>query len=71
MEPVIVAAVQATPVSWTERSPSTLRAHGKSAAEGAGLIVFPEACVPGYPDWMSRTEPWADRQWYERLSTRR
>lgn len=30
----------------------------KAAAEGAGLIVLPEAFVPGYPDWVWRTKPW-------------
>jgi nitrilase len=34
---------------------------------GANLAVFPEAFVPGYPDWVWRTTPWADGEWYGRL----
>ena len=30
------------------------------AAAGAGLIVFPEAYVPGYPTWVWRLKPGAD-----------
>jgi nitrilase len=57
---VKVAAVQAAPVlldrdatidrveAWTKRA----------AAEGSALVVFPEAFVPGYPDWVWRTRPW-------------
>jgi nitrilase len=30
----------------------------KAAAEGARLVAFPEAFVPGYPDWVWRTRPW-------------
>lgn len=32
----------------------------EAAAGGAGLIVFPEAFVPTYPDWVWRTRPWND-----------
>ncbi|HUP70072.1 MAG TPA: carbon-nitrogen hydrolase family protein [Acidimicrobiales bacterium] len=69
IEPVIVAAVQATPV-FLDREATIAKACeliAKAAAEGAGLIVFPEAFVPGYPDWVWRTKPWDDRQWYGRL----
>lgn len=38
-----------------------------AAANGVGLVVFPEAFVPGYPDGVWRTIPSADRAWYDRL----
>ena len=69
MEPVKVAAAQATPIMF-DRDATIDKACdlvAKAAADGAGLVVFPEAFVPGYPDWVWRTPPWADREWYARL----
>ncbi|MBV9666118.1 MAG: carbon-nitrogen hydrolase family protein [Actinobacteria bacterium] len=71
MEKVIAAAVQTSPV-FLDREATVDKACGlidKAAAEGAGLIVFPETFVPTYPDWVWRTTPWADgaAQWYSRL----
>lgn len=65
----IAAAVQAAPAfldrdATVEKVARLLR---EAAAEGAGLVVFPEAFVPGYPDWVWRTTPWSDQAWYERL----
>lgn len=71
MESVTVAAVQATP-AFLDREATidkTCDLIAKAAAEGAGLIVFPEAFVPGYPDWVWRTKPWDDQEWYARLLT--
>ncbi len=47
----------ATPPSSEGRASSSAR----RPAEGAGLIVFPEAFVPAYPDWVWRTAAWRDR----------
>lgn len=64
-----VAAVQATPV-FLDRDATVERLVASvddAAASGAQLIVFPEAIVPGYPDWVWRTPAWMDRTWYHRL----
>jgi nitrilase len=39
----------------------------EAASAGAHLVVFPEAIVPGYPDWVWRVPAFSDRDWYERL----
>ncbi len=65
----MVAAVQAAPV-FLDREATVDKTVGliaKAAANGAGLVVFPEAFVPTYPDWVWRTKPWADAALYARL----
>ena len=60
MNPVTVAAVQAAPV-LADRDATVAKVIAlaeQAAAEGAGLVVFPEAFVPGYPDWVWRSRPW-------------
>lgn len=42
----------------------------EAAANGARLVVFPEAYVPGYPAWIWRTRPGADRAIVEELHKR-
>jgi nitrilase len=63
-----VAAVQATPV-FLDRD-ATIDKVGRltkeAAGNGARLVAFPEAFVPTYPDWVWRTTPWADGEWYAR-----
>ncbi|MGQ0825201.1 MAG: carbon-nitrogen hydrolase family protein [Actinomycetota bacterium] len=63
-----VAAVQATPV-FCDRE-ATIERVGRCTKEAAGggarLVAFPEAFVPTYPDWVWRTTPWADGEWYAR-----
>ena len=64
-----VAAVPSTPV-FLDRDSTVERVVAsvdEAAASGAQLIVFPEAIIPGYPDWVWRTPAWSDRVWYQRL----
>ncbi len=64
-----VAAVQSTPV-FLDRDATLERVVAsvdEAAAEGVQLIVFSEAIIPGYPDWVWRTPPWSDRVWYQQL----
>ena len=68
---VKVAAVQGTPV-FLDRDATVDKSIGfikEAAADGAGLIVFPEAFVAGYPDWVWRRTPWNDgpSDWWTRL----
>ena len=57
---VTVAAVQAAPVLLDREATigKVVALAEKAAAEGARLVAFPEAFVPGYPDWVWRTRPW-------------
>lgn len=61
MERIKAAAVQASPV-FLDRDATVDKAIAlveKAAADGAGLIVFPETFVPAYPDWVWRTTPFS------------
>jgi len=54
-----VALVQLPPV-LLDRGATLARAAEaveRAAREGAALVVFPEAYVPGYPDWIWRARP--------------
>jgi nitrilase len=70
MTSTTIAAVQATPV-FLDRE-ATIEKMGRLAKEATGnaaaLVVFPEAFVPTYPDWVWRTTPWADDDWYARFA---
>lgn len=66
---VTVAAVQSTPV-FLDRDATVERLVAEiadAAAHGAQLVVFPEAVVPGYPDWVWRRPAWSDGALYRRL----
>src|SRR5713226_1945366 len=56
---VTVAAVQAAPV-YLDRAATVARVlelTAEAAGLGAKVIVFPEAFVPTYPDWIWRISP--------------
>ena len=66
---VTVAAVQATPV-FLDTEATVEKACGlikEAAGQAARLIVFPEAFVPTYPDWVWRLPAWGDGQFMSRL----
>ena len=66
----IAAAVQAAYVLM-DRDKSTekvVERIGEAARQGAELIVFPEAFVPGTPIWIDSVPIWdGDEEWYARL----
>jgi nitrilase len=66
---VRVAAVQAAPV-YLDRAKTVDKACAliaEAGGAGARLVVFGETFVPGYPDWVWRTNPWSDAKWFARL----
>lgn len=63
------AAVQAAPVyldpdATVDKAVSLI---GEAARNGATLVVFPEAFVPGYPYWNWTMNPVQGSPWFERL----
>jgi nitrilase len=60
MEKAIVAAVQAAPMFLDREATveKTCQLTKEASVAGARLIVFPEAFIPTYPDWVWRTQPW-------------
>jgi nitrilase len=64
-----VVAVQATPAYLDREATLDLAIEEvrKAGADGAQLVVFPESFVPGYPDWVWRSNPWRDGEWYARF----
>ena len=67
-----IAIVQQAPVVL-DRDATVARAAGWAAAAargGAGLVVFPEAFVPGYPSWMWRLRPGPEMALAEQIHAR-
>ena len=52
--PFTVAAVQASPVFLDPKATAdkACKLIAEAAKAGARLVVFPEAFIPGYPDWV-------------------
>src|SRR5882757_7976780 len=70
MRTALAAAVQATPVFLDREATieKACRLAKEAGGNGAELIVLPEAFIPGYPDWVWRSQPWKDaRARYRRL----
>jgi nitrilase len=60
--PTKVAVIQRPPV-LLDRDKTLAQAVGsinEAAGAGAGLLVFPEAYIPGYPTWVWRLKPGGD-----------
>jgi nitrilase len=63
------AVIQKAP-AFLDRSGTialAVQAVEEAAAQGAELVVFPEAFIPGYPAWIWRLRPGADMPLCERL----
>jgi nitrilase len=70
MTTVKIAAVQAAYVLM-DRQATLAKAIDlleKAAADGAGIVVFPEVFIPGTPIWIDSARIWdGDDDWYARL----
>ena len=67
-----IAIIQQAPV-FLDRSATLAKAVGavdEAAREGAGLVVFPETFIPGYPAWVWRLRPGPDLALTEQLHAR-
>ena len=67
-----IAIIQQSPV-FLDRAATlakAVEAVDEAAGAGAGLIVFPEAFIPGYPAWMWRLRPGPDMALTEQLHAR-
>jgi nitrilase len=60
--PTKVAVIQKPPVllDRDETIARTVESLEEAAGAGAALLVFPEACIPGYPTWIWRLKPGGD-----------
>jgi nitrilase len=70
MTTVKVAAVQAAYVLMDQQATLTkaIELLQRAAADGAGIVVFPEAFIPGTPIWIDSARIWdGDEDWYARL----
>ena len=55
-----IAIVQESPLLLNREKTVKKDAVARAAANGAGLVVFPEAYIPGYPAWIWRLRPGGD-----------
>ncbi len=57
-----VAVIQKPPVLLGRDATIARAVHSieEAAREGATLLVFPEAYIPGYPTWIWRLKPGGD-----------
>ena len=70
MESIVAAAVQAAYVLMDRKATldKAVDLIGQAADKGAGLIVLPEAFLPGTPIWIDSVPIWeGDEQWYAML----
>ena len=70
MAGVKVAAVQAAYVLMDQEAclAKADELVGQAAAEGAGIVVFPEAFIPGTPIWIDSRPIWdGDEEWFALL----
>jgi nitrilase len=60
--PMKVAVIQKPPVLLDRQKTIeiALASIAEAAGQGAGLLVFPEAYLPGYPTWIWRLKPGGD-----------
>lgn len=67
-----IAIVQESPVLLDRNKTIELAVNlvGQAAANGAQLVVFPEAFISGYPAWIWRLRPGGDWSLSEELHTR-
>jgi len=67
-----IAIVQHPPrfLDRTETIHLAAKYVGEAAGQGAGLVVFPEAFIPGYPSWIWRLRPGGDWGLSEELHAR-
>jgi nitrilase len=70
---VVRIAIAQDPPSVLDLTAGVRRAAsiiGTAAADGAGLVAFPETWLTGYPSWVFGLAGWDDpeaRRWYARL----
>src|ERR1700710_246954 len=59
-----IAVIPKPPVllDRTKTIESALRSIDEAVGEGASLLIFPEAYIPGYPAWIWRLKPGGDMQ---------
>jgi len=67
-----IAVVQEPPVLLDRRGTidKAVRLVDTAASNGAGLVIFPEAFIPGYPAWVWRLRPGGDWDLSEELHAR-